>query len=70
MIRYKGDIFAQLKEKGYSTHRLREEHIFGERQMQEFRKNGEFPHKALNKLCSILGGQPGDFLEYVDDEKE
>ena len=67
-IRYKGDILAKLKEKGYSTSRLRKEKIFGERTMQEFRTNGVIPYKTLDKLCGLLECQPGDFLEYVPDE--
>ena len=69
-IRYKGDILGQLKEKGYSTARLRKEKVFGERQMQEFRSNGIIPYKALNRLCELLECQPGDFIEYVPDEAE
>lgn len=67
-IRYKGDILGRLKDKGYSTARLRKERIFGERTMQEFRSNGVIPYKSIDKLCALLGCQPGDVLEYVPDE--
>ena len=63
-IRYKGDILGKLKEKGYSTARLRKERI-GERTMQEFRSNGVIPYKSIDRLCSLLDCQPGDILEYV-----
>ena len=69
-IRYKGDILGKLKEKGYSTARLRRERVFGERTMQEFRSNGVIPYKSINRLCSLLECQPGDILEYVPDESE
>ncbi len=68
MLRYKGDIMGQLKAKGYSTARLRKEKIFGERTMQEFRSNGVIPYKSIDRLCSLLGCQPGDVLEYVPDD--
>ena len=67
-IRYKGDILVKLKEKGYSTSRLRKERIFGERTMQEFRTNGVIPYKSIDKLCRLLECQPGDILEYVPGE--
>lgn len=69
-IRFKGDILGQLKAKGYSTSKLRKEGIFGERTMQIFRHNGELPYKSINRLCSLLGCQPGDVLEYVPDVPE
>lgn len=68
MLRFKGDILSQLKEKGYSSTRLRKEGIFGERTMQVFRHNGEMPNKTINRLCDLLGCQPGDVLEYVPDD--
>lgn len=69
-IRYKGDILAQLKEKGYSTVKLRKEKIFGEKTMQDFRTNAIIPYKTINKLCSILDCQPGDIMEYVREEEK
>lgn len=67
-IRYKGDILAALKEKGFSSSRLRNEKIFGEKTMQDFRTNAEIPYKTLNKLCSLLSCDVSDIIEYVPDE--
>ena len=69
-IRYKGDILGQLREKGYNTTRLRKDKIFGESTMQEFRTNGIVPYKSIDRLCALLGCQPGDVLEYVPESKE
>ena len=69
-IRYKGDLMGQLKAMGYSTARLRKEKIFGERTMQEFRKNGIVPYKSIDRLCTLLNCQPGDILEYVPEGDE
>lgn len=66
-IRYKGDILAALKEKGYNTTRLRKEKVFGEKTMQDFRSNAEIPYKTIDKLCALLGCQPGDIMEYTQD---
>ena len=66
-IRYKGDILAALKEKGYTTSRLRKEKVFGEKTMQDFRKNADIPYKTIDKLCALLGCQPGDIMDYVED---
>lgn len=67
-IRYKGDILARLKEKGYTTTKLRKEKIFGERTMQEFRSNGVIPYKTLDRLCELLECNISDIIEYVPNE--
>lgn len=69
-IRYKGDILGKLKEKGYSTTRLRNEGILGEATMQTIRTNGVIPYRAINRICKLLDCQPGDILEYEPDEEE
>lgn len=69
-IRYKGDILARLKEKGYTTTKLRKEKIFGERTMQEFRSNGVIPYKTLDRLCELLECNISDIIEYVPNEND
>lgn len=70
MIRYKINLLLALKEAGYNTNKIRKEKIFTEAQLQQMRDNNLLTQKALNKLCSILNCQPGDILEYVEDEPE
>lgn len=68
-IKYKIDIIEALKEKGFTSYRIRMEKIIGERQMQQIR-NGEIVSIAcLTKLCELLDCQPGDILEYVPEEE-
>ena len=68
-IKYKIDIIEALKEKGFTSYRIRMEKIIGERQMQQIR-NGEVVSIAcLTKLCELLDCQPGDILEYVPEEE-
>lgn len=66
-IKYKIDILETLKEKGFTSYRIRKDKIIGERQMQQIR-NGEIVSIAcLEKLCELLHCQPGDIMEYVED---
>lgn len=70
MLYYKIDVLGALKEKGYSTYRIRQEKIIGEAQVTKIR-NGEIASKeVLNKLCALLDMQPGDILGYRPDEKD
>lgn len=67
-LSHKIDILAALKEKGYSTYRLRKEKIFGEGTLQKFRTGGSIDWDVLERLCALLGCQPGDILEYVPED--
>lgn len=67
MIKYKIDIIQALKNKGYSTYKIRKEKIFNESQLQQMRENKILAQDALNKVCTLLNCQPGDILEYIPD---
>ncbi len=68
MIKYKIDIMQALKNKGYSSYKLRTEKIFGESTMSKFRKQEYFNFENLDILCRLLECQPADLIEYVPDE--
>ena len=68
-IRLKVDILAALKESGYTTYKLRQEKLLGERAIQKLR-TGDLPSwNELNTICRLLGKQVGDLVEYVPDEE-
>lgn len=70
-IKYKIEVLSELKAKGYNTTRLRSEHIFGERVIQQFREGVPVSWAVIEKLCSLLCCNVGDIVEYVpDDEKQ
>ena len=66
-IRYRINVLSALKRAGYSTYRLRQEKIFGERTIQKFRKGEIVTADNLSTICKLLHCQPGDILEYVDE---
>ncbi len=65
-IRYKVDIMAELKKKGYSSARIREEKLIGQSYLQQIRHGELVSWKTLNTLCSLLECQPGDLVEFVE----
>lgn len=69
-IKYKIDIMEALKAKGYSTYRIRNDKLIGERQMQQIRSGEIVSNACLSKLCELLECQPGDILEYVPEEAD
>ena len=80
-MRYKFNILDALKEKGWNTGRLRAENKealargekgvgISEASIQSLREDRPISWANMEKICKKLQCQPGDFLEYVEDEKE
>ena len=67
-IQYKIDILAALKEKGYSSTRIREEKLIGQSYLQQLRHGELVSWKTLNTICSLLDCQPGDLMEYIPEQ--
>jgi putative transcriptional regulator len=60
------DILAELKKKGYSSTRIREEKLIGQSYLQQLRRGELVSWKTLDTICSLLECQPGDLIEYVE----
>ena len=65
-VRYKIDVLAALREKGYSTYRLRKEKLLGENTLQQIRNNELVSWANISRLCHLLNCQIGDLLEYIE----
>lgn len=69
MIKYKIDVLEALKNKGYSTYKIRNDKILNESTVQKLRSNKYINMENLDKLCILLDCQPGDLLEFIPDDK-
>ena len=67
-IKYKIDIMDALKKAGYSSTRLRNEKIMGESYMQQLRRGELVSWKTIETICRLLNCQPGDILEFENEE--
>ena len=63
-LEYRIDVLKSLKEKGYSTYKIRKEKIFSESTVKKFRHNIPVSWENLEKICDILECQPNDILEF------
>lgn len=63
-FRYKANVMGLLKEKGYSSTRLRREKLLGESYMSQLRRGEMVSWAALDMICTLLGCQPGDLIEH------
>ncbi len=65
MLKYKIDVLATLKEKGFNTNKIRIEKIMGEAMLQKIRNGEMVSWSVFEKLCDLLNCQPADLIEYV-----
>ena len=68
-LQYKIDVLAALKEKGFSSYRLRKEKIFGERVIQQLRNKEPVSWEVLGRLCALLECEIGDLIYMEREEK-
>ena len=67
-IQYKIDVLAALKEKGFTTYRIRKDKLLSESTVQKLRSRSPVAWENLETLCELLHCQRGDLVEYVPDE--
>ena len=66
-FQYKVNVMDKLKEKGYSSTKLRKEKLLGESYMSQLRRGDMVSWAALDTICTLLDCQPGDLLRHEKD---
>lgn len=66
-IKYKIDVLAALREKGYTQNRIREEKLIGQSYLTQIRHGELVSWKTLETICRLLECQPGDLVYYQED---
>ena len=67
-IKYKIDILAALRNAGYTQNRIRNDKLIGQSYLTQIRHGELVSWKTIEMICRLLDCQPGDILEYVDEE--
>ena len=68
-LKFKVDVLASLKEKGYTTYRIRQEKILSESTVQKLRAGLGVSWDNLETICKLLECQPGELIEFVEGVK-
>ena len=64
-------LFALLKEKGYTTYKIRKDNLIGQGTLTAIKNGtGGLDAKTVSKLCAALNCQPGDIMEYVPENEQ
>lgn len=59
-------LFSLLKEKGFTTYRIRKEKLIGQATLTALKNGtGGLDAKTMARLCEVLDCQPGDLMEYI-----
>ena len=62
-------LFQLLKDRGITTYKIRKENIISQAALTKMKNGkGNIDTRTLERLCSYLNCQPGDIMEYVDEE--
>lgn len=67
---FKFDVLKALKDKGYTTYRIRADKILSESTVQKLRTGKPLSWENIETLCKLLNVQPGELLEYKPDTAE
>jgi len=66
-IKYR-KLFDLMKREGLTTYRIRKEKIISETTLQKLREGKAVSTDSIANLCAALHCQPGDIMEYVDEQ--
>ena len=66
-LKFKVNVLAVLKEKGYTTYRIRQEKLLSESTVQKLRAGIGVSWDNLEAICRLLQCQPADLIEYEEE---
>ena len=63
-LQFKIDVISALKEKGYTSYKIRQEKLLSESTIQKLRSGKGVSWENIETLCRLLDCQPGELMEY------
>lgn len=63
-IVYSCDIIELLKDKGFSTYRIRKEKLLSQAALQKIREGKLLSWHEMDQICTMLQCQPGDLIRH------
>lgn len=67
-LRWRTNILAALKEKGFNTNKIRTEGLLSQSTLQKLREGKGVAWENIEKICELLDCQPADIIEYVKED--
>lgn len=64
-------LFDLLKERGITTYKIRKDNLISQAALTKMKSGtGNIDTRTLERLCGVLHCQPGDIMEYVEDDTD
>lgn len=67
-LRWRMNVLAALKEKGFNTNKIRTEGLLSQSTLQKLREGKGVAWENIEKICELLDCQPADIIEYVKED--
>ena len=61
-------LFSLMREKGLTTYRIRQENIISQSALTAIKNGKSVTIDTIAKLCKVLNCQPGDIMEYEEEQ--
>ena len=62
-------LIALMKENGLTTYKIRKENIISQSALTAIKNGKSVTTDTIAKLCKALNCQPGDIMEYVEEDE-
>ena len=56
-----------MNENGITSYTIKKDKIIGQATYKKIREGGDIDTRTIEKLCRLLNCQPGDIMEYVEE---
>ena len=70
MIKYKIDVFEELKKNGFNQTRIQCENLLPRQTITNIKAGKSITLETLNKICLMCRAQPGDIVEVIPTDEE
>ena len=67
---FKINVLQALKDKGYSTYRIKNDKLSSQSTLQKLREGKPVSWENIETFCRLLEIQPGELLEYNPDTED
>ena len=59
-----------MDDRGITSYTIKKDNIIGQATFKKIKDGGDIDTRTIAKLCEYLNCQPGDIMEYVEDDTE
>ena len=63
-----GKLLKIFEKRGITSYTIKKENVVGQSAWKKVHEGGHIDTRTISALCAYLNCQPGDILEYVEDE--